>query len=194
MTWSEREGRGFYPATVHGTYVNEYLDKYDTYETLEMGKKITQARVDLVRRHIGTNPLVDFGCGNGSFIRARGDMTWGYDVCKRSVKWLVDQDLWWDPWFKPMPSASFWDSFEHVEDIDKLVSRVLNWAFLSIPIFRSHEHAMKSHHFRPMEHFHYFTDWGLVLYMKKFGFKVIESNFMETSLGREDIGTFAFRR
>lgn len=194
ILWDESVGIGYYGASVHDSYGDDYFEKYAVYENTDLGRRINKERVKLVKKHIDASTLVDFGCGSGSFIKERGGGTWGYDVCQKSVKWLVDNGLWWDPWFKRMPSASFWDSMEHVENLDHLLSRVEKYAFLSIPIFTSLEHVLSSKHFRPNEHFHYFTERGLTIFMKARGFSILESNRMETDLGREDIGTFVFAR
>lgn len=194
LSWNDANGYGYYEADVSSSYDNAYFDKYETYEKTELGRRLTQARIEFVRKHIGNSDLVDFGCGNGSFVKARGGRTWGYDVCMKTVKWLVQSDLWWDPWFRKMPSASFWDSLEHVKDISHLLEKVKSHMFVSIPIFSSGEHASTSKHFRPTEHFHYFTEQGFERFMKIHGFDLLESNRMETDLGREDIRTFAFCR
>jgi hypothetical protein len=59
---------------------------------------------------------------------------------------------------------------------------------------RDAEHALRSKHFRPTEHYWYFSRDGLVFAMKGCGFALVAESNVETELGREDIGTFAFRR
>jgi hypothetical protein len=54
--------------------------------------------------------------------------------------------------------------------------------------------VLRSKHFRPQEHIWYFTREGLVNAMKACGFSLVAESDFETELGREDIGTFAFRR
>jgi hypothetical protein len=54
--------------------------------------------------------------------------------------------------------------------------------------------VLRSKHFRPTEHCWYFTRPGLVFAMKLCGFVLVSESNIETELGREDIGTFAFRR
>ena len=49
-------------------------------------------------------------------------------------------------------------------------------------------------HFRPDEHCWYFTRDGLMFAMNACGFALVTESSIETELGREDIGTFAFRR
>jgi hypothetical protein len=40
----------------------------------------------------------------------------------------------------------------------------------------------------------YFTDRGLTSYMAEKGFLLVQRNTMEQVVGREDIGTYAFKR
>jgi len=71
---------------------------------------------------------------------------------------------------------------------------VRKWLFVSLPIFRDAEHVLRSKHFRPQEHVWYFSRDGLIYAMKQCGFDLVSESNVETELGREDIGTFAFKR
>jgi hypothetical protein len=55
-------------------------------------------------------------------------------------------------------------------------------------------HIAQSRHFKPGEHYWYFTTAGLIAWFWKLGFTCREANSMETMAGREDIGTFVFQR
>ena len=68
------------------------------------------------------------------------------------------------------------------------------WLFMSLPVFNDVDHVLRSKHFKPDEHFWYFTRDGLVAAMLMCGFKLVAESDVESELGREDIGTFAFRR
>jgi hypothetical protein len=65
---------------------------------------------------------------------------------------------------------------------------------MSIPIFSGKDHALASKHFRPDEHYWYFTKVGLMGFMLGLGFTCRSESSFEIALGREDIQTFAFRR
>ena len=99
-----------------------------------------------------------------------------------------------DPHLVVCDAISLWDVLEHIPDFQALLANVREWVFVSIPIFRDAEHVLRSKHFKPEEHCWYFTRDGLVLAMKQCGFGLISASAIETDLGREDIGTFAFRR
>ena len=49
-----------------------------------------------------------------------------------------------------------------------------------------------SKHYRPNEHYYYFTSYGLINYMKDSDFDLIKLDDFETKAGREEILTFVF--
>jgi len=155
-----------------------------------------QARVNFVEQHYrGT--LIDVGIGSGAFIearRARRRTTYGYDVNPAGIEWLEDRSLFVDPHMVSFDAATLWDVLEHIPDFQSLLANVSEWLFVSLPIFRDHEHVLRSKHFKPDEHCWYFTRDGLISTMGMCGFSLITETSIETDLGREDIGTFAFKR
>lgn len=155
-----------------------------------------RARCEFVEKHY-RGVLVDVGIGAGAFVerrRADGRSTYGYDVNPAGIKWLKDRHLFFDPYRASVPAVSSWDVLEHIPDFRPLLANVREWVFVSLPIFRDAEHVLGSKHFRPTEHCWYFTRDGLVLAMGLNGFGLVAENTVETELGREDIGTFAFKR
>jgi Methyltransferase domain len=155
-----------------------------------------QARCDFVEQHYrGT--LIDVGIGSGAFIEARRQRertTYGYDINPAGVNWLTERMLLVDPYLVPFGAMTLWDVLEHVEDFQSLVANVREWLFVSLPIFRDADHALRSKHFKPQEHCWYFTNYGIVFAMEQCGFALVTESAVESELGREDIGTFAFRR
>jgi hypothetical protein len=191
--WDSKNKVGFYPVVANGTYDQSYFERYNSYRETEMGKAITGYRVGLVNKWCGQSKVLDVGIGCGQFIDARPG-THGYDVNPHGIRWLIDRGLWHDPHFINPDNATFWDSLEHIERPVELLERVKWHVFISTPIYRDLDHAASSKHFKPDEHFWYFTRNGLVSLMKSIGFNLLEESRVETELGREDIGTFAFRR
>ena len=154
------------------------------------------ARFNFVERHY-RGPLIDVGIGSGAFIelrRGRGRTTYGYDVNPVGIAWLEERMLLVDPHLVAFDAVTLWDVLEHIPDFQSLLANVREWVFLSLPIFCDAEHALRSKHFKPEEHYWSFTRDGLVAAMKMCGFVLVTEGTMETQLGREDIGTFAFRR
>lgn len=191
MTWLPPIG-GFYEVN-NEHYDDDYFQHYAELERLPISKEITNARLDLVARH-AAGSLLDFGSGAGTFVRARGNDTVGFDINPKSVAWLRERNLYVDPWETKSRAVTFWDSIEHVRDFGPLLENISEWVFISLPIFSDAEHVLRSKHFKPTEHYWYFTMEGLVMLMRDNGFHCAEINRIETELGREDILSLAFRR
>lgn len=154
------------------------------------------ARCNFVERHYrGT--VIDVGIGSGAFIdlrRGRGRTTYGYDVNPVGAAWLDERKLLVDPYLVSFDAMTLWDVLEHIPDFQSLLANLREWLFLSLPIFRDTDHVLRSKHFKPDEHCWYFSREGLVFAMSLCGFALVSETRIETDLGREDIGTFAFRR
>ena len=91
---------------------------------------------------------------------------------------------------------TFWDSFEHISEPSIILRKIYKgtYIFLSIPIFPDLVLLTNSRHYRPDEHYWYFTEEGLINLFNDNGFELIDFNEIESELGRKDIKTFAFRR
>lgn len=201
LLWSDALQLGYYPCdkfTTEVVYDKSYFDKYTTYESQEIGKEINNARVKLIQRyqtkddHAG----VDIGIGCGTFINSVGNWL-GYDVNQTGIDYLKNTNRYFDIYTDNNPnvsSFSFWDSFEHIKDLDKISNILPSHIFISIPIFSDLSHILKSKHFRKDEHYWYFTDTSLITYFSLYGYECVETNKMESELGREDIETFVFIR
>lgn len=175
-------------------YDQNYFNKYVGYEQTILGQQLNTARLHIVEAYLeGSMKLVDVGVGSGQFVRSRPG-TLGYDVNPVAIDYLKQNDLWIDPYIDKVDAASFWDSFEHIEHHTQLMANIKTYIFMSIPIFESKEHALTSKHYRPDEHYWYFTNYGLVSYMYELGFILKATSDIETYLGREGIRSFVFKR
>jgi len=193
LRWYDKLGYGFFPADPSGMYGQAYHDQYVSWADTDMGHQLTALRVAMVNRHIGNKPLVDVGAGSGQFVRARPN-TMAYEVNPAAVKALRAENLHVGvPFAESFPHASFWDSLEHMPDMVPML-RQRTWIFLSMPIYTGPEEVLASKHFKPREHYWYFTEGGLVGYLGRLSFELAESNQQETLAGRESIGSFAFKR
>jgi hypothetical protein len=195
--WWPQLGVGYYPTEAgYLPYDQDYFDRFDRNAKTSLGRALMQARFNFVEQyHRGT--LIDVGIGSGAFIeqrQRRRRSTYGYDVNPAGIAWLQERSLLVDPYLVSFDAMTLWDVLEHIPDFSTLLANVREWLFLSLPIFRDAEHALRSKHFRPDEHCWYFTREGLLQVMKMCGFAMVAENEMETALGREDIGTFAFKR
>lgn len=175
-------------------YSDEYFDKYLHYQNNLMGKAITDFRCEFVSKYY-KGGLVDIGIGSGHFIEERGYAnTHGYDVSKYGIDWLNKRGLFIDPYHEQIDAITCWDSLEHIEDCWELISKVRKWVFISVPVVESFETIEQSPHYKPHEHWWYFTAAGIVRCFEEMGFELIDKTDEETELGRRDIMTYAFRR
>lgn len=176
------EGRGF-------VYGRQYFENYLGYDSSPTGDTLTRARVTFVRNH-WNGKVLDVGIGGGRFVTEIDGI--GHDINPHALRWLREQGRSWDG--SAVEAACFWDSLEHMRNPDEFLVNVRSWAFISIPIFRDAAHARASKHFKPDEHYWYFTRAGLVGFMAAQGFEVRAHSAVEQECGREDIETFAFFR
>lgn len=197
LTWFPEKGFGFYP--VHRThYDDEYFNEYIKMEHTEIGECLNEFRVDLVNNYT-KNLVLDIGIGCGAFMRKRGNCL-GFDICPKSVELLKEKDLFFNPYngdfaWLNIRGVTFFDSLEHIEDPGLILKHIgRQFVFISMPIFQDLDHLMASKHLKKDEHFYYFTEWGLIKYMKYQGFRILEKMDDETGCGREDIKSYVFRR
>lgn len=196
LTFDKETGIGFEPFLEQPQYGEEYFNKYRCYSRTAFGVALNSLRVGLVSRYLGDGEsLIDIGVGDGAFLRARGGVTWGYDINPLAQRMLMRDGYWTDlPFLDHIHAASFWDSLEHIEEPWTIIRKVQRFCFVSVPVFRDQNHILESRHYRPTEHCWYFTRYGLIQKFWDCGFACLEMNDMETALGREDIGTFVFQR
>lgn len=193
LVWLPEYGMGRLRVT-EAPYDDAYFQKYQRYAATPMGRAITAARVDLVRRYTDRH-VVDVGIGCGDFISARLGWTWGYDVNPEGVRWLHVQGRWCDPYERSVESVSLWDTLEHIPEPAVLLANVRQYVFASLPIVPGDgPPPLDWRHLRRDEHAWYWTDAGFRAWMGAQGFRCVEANQMETVLGRTDIGTFVFQR
>jgi hypothetical protein len=190
LRWLPEIGIGYYP--VKSTPYNaEYFERYMQMKNTPIGVALNQARVDLVNRYV-SGSVLDIGIGNGAFVES-GDNIRGYDINPVAVKWLVDRRKYLHP-FRGADALTFWDSLEHIHNPQLMLQGAKEFVFVSMPIYKDLSHLMSSKHRRYDEHCWYFTEKGCILFMSAFGFECLEINNMESDIGREDIGTFVFKR
>ncbi len=189
LLWSEELGMGFHPRPPMD-YSGPYFEKYQALDATPMGAALTTARVDMVRRHFD-GEVLDVGIGGGRFVVESGGK--GFDVNEEAVQWLKSRNAYSDP-YKGVAAITCWDSLEHVPDPEALVRSVGEWVFVSMPVYKDQADCLKSKHFKPGEHLHYWSVRGLVGWFAKMNFGCVEINERESELGREGITSFAFRR
>lgn len=192
LVWLPELGMGRYPVPKTRPYDEEYFSRYQELADTDLGRELTAARIRLVARHY-IGPVLDVGIGAGQFVTARPE-TKGFDVNPAGVEWLKERGAWANLYRDCYPALTFWDSLEHIDRPDVAVARAEKWVFVSVPIFTGAEHVIHSRHFRRDEHIWYWTHRGLVQWFEEQGFELVEHNDLETMLGRDGIGSYAFCR
>lgn len=191
--WLPEHGMGRLRVT-DPPYDADYFQNYVALAATQMGRAITQGRVDLVNEFTDRH-VVDVGIGSGAFIARRLGWTWGYDVNPAGVEWLHAQGRYRDPYQKPQESISLWDVLEHIEEPEVLLRQVQDFVFVSLPIVPDNGPPLASwKHYKPREHCWYWTEPGIIRWMAAHGFKTRHRSRFETALGRQDIGSFVFER
>jgi hypothetical protein len=190
LQWLPELGIGYYPVTAM-PYDAEYFARYQAMKYTEIGLKLNVARINLVNKYTQADVL-DIGIGNGAFVESR-ENTCGHDINPHAVEWLVNNKRYRHP-FRGASSLTFWDSLEHIHNPTLIMQGAREYVFVSCPIYKSLDHLLTSKHYRKDEHCHYWTHQGLLTFMDYFGFECVEHNSMESDLGREDIGTYVFKR
>jgi len=198
LFWDDDKGYGYFPVDPEDwPYDASYFAKYVGYGQSALGKEITQIRKRIVEQHIPNGEtILDFGIGSGDFVKAlreEGRNVYGYDVNGTAIEWLMKQGLYKRP-VSQVYAMTFWDSFEHIPRPDKIMFNIQRYVFMSIPIFKDRNDALKSKHFRRDEHYWYFTHEGLVEFMRMHGFKLEWHGEPESAVGRECIRSYTFTR
>lgn len=190
LKWNHDKGCGFdnTPCIDYGvTYFNDYIQRDSTL----IGEKLIESRFNLVRKFYAGNDLIDVGIGGGGFIKRIDCM--GTDINPCAVGWLREHGKL-SSLDEEHDAACFWDSLEHFSSPWIALRNVKKFVFISMPIYESKEHCLKSKHYKPGEHIWYFTSSGLISFMLSNGFDFLHMNDDETKIGREDIKSFVFKR
>lgn len=177
-------------------YDKDYFNKYIGYDSTNIAVTLNAGRTKITQKYCKS--LLDIGIGSGRFIKESSIPVFGFDINQVAINWLKSQNLFVDP-YKSMPDVeglTFWDSLEHIPNPNELISLMHSgqYAFISIPIFVDLIKVKESKHYRPNEHYYYFTASGLIKYMDDSGFDIIEVDQFEIEAGREDVFTFVFRK
>lgn len=193
LVWTPHAGVGWSPVPPVD-YDDDYWAMYEKYDKGPLSQELNEFRRDFVDYYLMAqgdfSRVIDVGIGAGAFVSLTGCR--GLDINPRAIVWLKERDKW-GAGPGGYSTMTFWDSFEHIPDHDGYLKSA-QWVFMSLPIFTGMGHALQSKHYRPGEHVWYFTESGLVSYMAAFGFELRGVSAKATSIGREDIMTFAFER
>lgn len=169
-------------------YNAEYFNKLKSYENTDIGKELIECRKNMLKKYADLHSVIlDFGSGTGIFSKSLKEYNiHNFDIMNDKIKNnLGNYDI-----------ICFWDSMEHIENINAVINQIKNNAVLlvSIPIIKNINNIYIWKHYRIDEHIHYFTFNGFIDFMYSNNYIMIEYNKNEIIAGREDIYTFALRK
>lgn len=190
LIWRKDLGIGYLPSNGY-VYGSDYWETYKQYEAGSIGETLTLYRESFVAKHIDPKLICDIGIGSGQFVKHVNAK--GYDINAYAKRWLIDNELWGDPYVHKFEALTFWDVLEHFDNPASILSRT-NKVFLSLPIHDSFESCLSSKHLKPNEHIWHFTDSGIKYFMQYHGFCCVEQGDGETKAGREFINSYYFER
>lgn len=201
LVWMPERGVGYFEV-VGEPYDAAYFENYAALADTDVGLALNRHRAALVMRHTGGDMrLLDVGIGAGTFLSRWNSGSYGkedgrgFDVNPAGVEWLQGRGWWGDLYGGDLwPVVTFWDALEHIREPGAALDRVGALAFVAVPIFRDADHVLQSRHFKPSEHYWYWTRAGFLAFAAGCGFAVVDIVATETALGRDDVETFVLRR
>ena len=152
---------------------------------------------DLVLALLGTEGLVEVGCGKALFLdklRRRGADITGFDPAYEGDDPTILRRVFVEDLGIRSRGLILRHVLEHIDEPDLAVQQATKFVFVSIPIFADAGDIVRSHHFRKTEHIWYFTDDGIKRWFAGQGFECVEQNTLECHLGRKGVASYAFRR
>ena len=159
----------------------------DTYKTT--ARIINQIRWDFVKE-IKPKIVLDYGAGACflSKYAPKGVVVDTYDIGDFPVKYTGIRHKSYDLIF-------LCDVLEHIPDFrefDYLWEKA-EYVYISIPILPKGRELKTWKHFKPGEHYHYFTERSLDLFFEGRGFENIKSGYPECKI-RSDIYSVLYKR
>ncbi len=180
------------------SYDKDYFENYVKRSNTEIARRLNAARTGLTEKYC-TNCILDIGIGSGEFIESSKIKAYGFDINPYGVNWLKERGLHVNPyeWLPDeVQGISLWDTLEHMKNPQELFTKLRPgvFVFISLPTFEDVFAVRSSKHFKPNEHYYYFSIPGMIKFMQDSGFAYLEHNDEETKAGREGITAFAFQK
>ena len=186
-------------AAVIKKYDKYYLLKYttlSTYYPLIIGRIFL---IDTIKHFIFNNQkvsLLDIGCNDCGLLhllqKTNNFSYLGGVEINKNVKYLNSNLPIYTSIFKvkkQIDILTFFDSFEHFIDINKVLNHICKYInpkilIISVPncfyTKQNIKHIQKWHHYRPNEHIYYFNKYSLTKFLAKFDYSLIFDTFVET--------------
>jgi hypothetical protein len=168
-------------------YDSGYFQKHKKYAHTETDVALQDCRVNFDIRNvpeIERGEILDFGCGNGSFLKALDGnfgVKHGFDINPYECQTRIDYLL------RRHDVVTFWDSLEHVESPSSILKGLnTKYVFITVPSIDDigSGEITAWRHYRPHEHIHYFNYASLSALLESCGYEVIDHNYAESEVRR----------
>jgi hypothetical protein len=175
-------------------YDKNYFENYKQRSQTEMGHKLHAFRKTYVECFCDPDDkIIDYGTGYGELV-VNSNRWFGYDIMEETKQKLGTQ---FDDSVENYEAVCLFDVLEHICNPTNLLTRVKDKLFVTIPLFQNWNNLLSItswRHWKPGEHLFYASPTGFEQFVNSSGFKTIDKNEIESSLGRLDIFTYYFRR
>lgn len=157
-------------------------------------KVIFRNRINKIEKYIRKGMVLDFGCGNGSFLSSFDDRRWqrfGYDTSLSAMELTISRGLERHDFYKGPHTDRFFDLItmihviEHIENPIKLLERIkkttkkASFIVIEAPNFSSFWSKLFGMLWPPNNdiprHLNHFSEIGLNQLMKKAGYRKLEN-------------------
>jgi len=178
------------------SYGDDYFETYQKRSKTEMGRKLLVFRRAYAECFCDPNDkILDYGTGHADLVLSDNNSKWfGYDIMEKSKARLGEK---YDDKIEEYEAVCFFDVLEHFQDPSKILDRVKNKLFVTIPLFDNWDDLQSIKHWKhwkPGEHLFYASPEGFKKFVESQGFKTIDQNTVESSLGRDDSFTYFFQK
>ena len=184
------------------TYDAKYsVDRYDSIKDSVEAMSLLRLGFIINTLKWGPISILDVGYGNGSFISMCSKI-FRRCYCNDVSDYPVPEGVEFieDITSKHFEVITFFDSLEHMEDIDIIGRLKCDYVIVSVPYcsYKSDEWFEKWKHRRPNEHLHHFNIESIINFFDYYNFKLINSGFVEDAIRKSDeehnILTVAFKK
>lgn len=173
-------------------YGKDYFQEFEQRSTSPIAKKLYGFRKAYAESLAKEGRILDYGAGYGVIpINDKSDRWRGTDINPFCQKHLAEKFVEGMDGFN---NICFFDVLEHFPDPTGILQQIQGRIFVSIPLKPNLQELPEWKHWKPGEHLMYATPQGFQELIVHCGFKLIDHNTIESSIGRQDIHTFTFER
>jgi hypothetical protein len=172
-------------------YKREYSEKYNNYGI--KGELLSNIRLGFLLGSIGKipNSIVDVGYGNGDFLKVASKCItkcFGNDISDYPTPPGIEKISWEKLLNNNYDVITFFDSLEHIPDINFIKDLKCNYIFITLPWCHNYndEWFLNWKHRRPDEHLWHFNEESLINFFNEMGYDCINSGVAFEDIIRKD--------